>query len=184
MKKILLMGLLSWCTLENARADGPASTPASAVLSIQCNDFISLSPLLPPGTTLIMEFETPEDYASGNNLGYSPMTVTATRSFKVKANATPFLRQSGTGGTGSYIPSSVNADVILKMKAMASGITGPTTTLTTAYTPVGMAGTTLVSGSQGSLSTSFAFMMKVTPGLTLNMSGTYVSNLTFIASLD
>ena len=169
MKKIIMTAALAFAAFGTSFAQNSAA----ATLSIVCNDAITLSPNGSYGTIAVGTFNTPAQYQAGASLGPLGFTVGATRSFKVSATATDFQRTEETENPAINETVPVGNVMVVSVSGLESAYNGP-------------ANNSMVLGtsSTGAVAKSFSVGAAITPGLSNQMSGTYKSTISMIASLD
>lgn len=180
MKKVILTVALGTAILAPAFAAGGANE-ITAGLPFQVHDYIELSPHGAfPANDISLQFTTPQQMADG--LAVDPdgeFTITASRSWKVMYSASDFERIEAPEDN---ISQTLPVDQILQVAATT---TDPFVTGTTLH--FASTGGDLLASGMGGTSRKYLVSGRVTPGnvfTTHNMSGSYVSEVMQVASLD
>jgi hypothetical protein len=175
MKKVILCAALALVASNTF-----ASVTVTKQLTINAVDFLTLTPL--EMSPLAITWNSIATYEATQSVGAGPFHLTANHDFTVTLEATDFLRQA-PAPTSPLVPLSVEPQTIMTFKsAWTAGEVCNT------YVPVPIAATnapqTAVYENTGTASTDFEITLYVTGNLDNNMSGTYISTVSVIASLN
>ena len=177
MKKVILCAALA-LVATNTFAVGPITV--SKELTINAVDFLTLTPL--EMSPLSITWNSIATYEATQSVGAGPFHLTANHDFKVTVDATDFLRQ-GPAPTSLAVPTSVEPQTIMTFKSAHTG--GEACDF---YQIAPIAATNApqnaVTEGTGTAATDFEITLYVTGNLDNNMSGTYISTVNVIASLN
>jgi hypothetical protein len=179
MKKIFLNAALGCLALSPAIAVAQSSASNSGTLAVTVNDYITMV----PGTGFAagpVVFNNPAQMTTPviyNN----QVTIVASRAWKFDYSATAFTR-TGPGVAGPGVATTIPAGNIW-MIATDNGSAGVNTYLGV-YQPSSAAPVNMANEATGTLTSTFDLSGKLLPGLTNQMSGTYNTSITQIASLN
>ena len=174
MKKVIFSAALACIAASSANAQ--TSENHSGTATVVVTDYINLTPSTGIGNAMF-EYTTPAAMAAGTE-GVEAFNVIASRAWKFEFSASNF--NGGTPGPG--VASSIPAGQILTIST-----TGDNTVNTLGsgnWIPATGALANVANMATGTLGSNFNLHYKVTPGLANQMSGSYTSTITQIASLN
>ena len=183
MKKVLLTAAIGCALMTPAFAQAPENYVQGG-LPFEVEDYFKISPngTFPPDINKIV-FETPQEMVAGKEGGVGTFKVTASRSWTVTYRASDFERtQPETFGITQFVP-------VEDVFQVYTTSTDPlVTNLHSSGTPLTVLETEqdLVKG-WGGVDRPYTITGRVTLGTameTMNLSGTYVSTVNHLLSLD
>ena len=189
MKKLTLTAALGCACFTGAFAD--ATDNANGPFTVTVNDYILMTPngTFPQGQPTIV-FTNAGQMVSGVSTGTQTFTIDASRSWKVKLFATPFALDPGVAaGNDPSVTDAVNPETdnfyTQESKNGSAGVVtnGPNNFMAVQQQING--GLTVASSPFGGLGMTFDLTGKIQPNLaTMNLQGTYTSQILILAALD
>ena len=172
MKKTLLTAAFGCAFITGAFADiNSNGGPFNMVI----NDYISLMPNGIFPSTPTITFHNPNEMSAGQLTGAQTFTVSASRDWNVKVSASNFKKDVNDAG----IPAQN-----LYAVASSNGSTGVVTS-SGAFLPVTSVGVQVAGKNTGQVSSTFDLQGRITPGFDNgNLTGTYTSNVSILATLN
>lgn len=173
------MTLAAAVAVTSVFAAGPSSAPATGSYALQVQDYITLTPSGDYGTVQTMDFDNPTEMSQGATTNPVMFEVSASRSWKATYTAGAWTR---TGTPNPAVASEVPVSAISKIQV--TGAHGGAQSDIPSLTAVATGANQLAHAANGGISQGFTLGGTVTPGFSYNMSGTYTSAVSVIATLD
>lgn len=175
MKKIIMTAALAVASFGAAIAAGDLAVTNNGTLGVTVNDYLTVVPSggFAAGPVI---FSTPDQQVTPWTTS-NTVTVVASRAWKYEYSATNFVGGSNGTGVSSNVPVGNIWHVGTSAGSANVNVTG-------SNAPASNTLQNIANQSTGTQSSTFVLTGVLTPGLNNQMSGTYSSTITQIASLD
>ena len=181
MKKLLLNAALGCLALSPAIAVAQSTASNNGSMAVTVNDYITMVPGSGFSAGPIVfnnptEMTTPWTYTN-------QVTIVASRAWRFDYSSSDFLRDNSGGAAPTGVANSVPTGNIW-MIATGNGSSAGVNTYNGSYVPSSNSPMNMANEATGTLTSTFDLTAKLLPGLTNQMSGTYNSTITQLASLN